>query len=513
MPSFVLKSDNLGMFKQGLAFSKFDPTFRDAMIAGQTLGINDLWIDCYCIIQGTDETSRDDWNRESVLMHKVYTNALLNIGAAHGKDSQAGCFKVHQRKEDVFGKILWKPSSRSTWSLHRLINSSLRLKERNEMGSEVRSFAILDRGWIVQERMLAQRMLYFGNSGIYWDCASTDIKSEQWPGGRLNGRKELRRGKRYGTWLSAIDWYSRCQLSFPEKDKLVAFEGVGRRVCELTGVEYRDGFPQESLPFSLCWSSTGLDGCRNLSAPSWHWAAARHVQWFDSNLDYEDADSNDNKYRSLVAMLSGPHSFLPEDTRSTQVCIGRPVWMPFVRTIEKSFSALLDDTVYSAEQLVPTRREHNLLIPKKRRHSKVCLIPDDIVEFNDILDHTQIFLLPIWWRCNWNMQLQDPQYYRDTMAFSVTNPAFKKHERRDAVSIESRTLQNFQAMHHGQAERFPHFCGMRYGGIVLKCSGMDVYQRVGMFETNYEEGEGLNSGIRAVYQAMSRSKARLITIV
>ncbi|KAF2160176.1 hypothetical protein M409DRAFT_37814, partial [Zasmidium cellare ATCC 36951] len=82
MPSFLLTSQTMNNLQEGLAFSDFDPTFHDAMLTTQALGTDYLWIDCYCIIQGTDNASRKDWLEQSVLMHEIYANGIINIGAA-----------------------------------------------------------------------------------------------------------------------------------------------------------------------------------------------------------------------------------------------------------------------------------------------------------------------------------------------------------------------------------------------------------------------------------------------
>ena len=54
-----------------------------------------LWIDCLCIKQDSIE----DWCREASLMSETYANALLNISADLGADSDAGCFVNRKRLE------------------------------------------------------------------------------------------------------------------------------------------------------------------------------------------------------------------------------------------------------------------------------------------------------------------------------------------------------------------------------------------------------------------------------
>jgi len=58
---------------------------QDTMKFARRLGIQYLWIDALCIIQEGD--NGDDWEREALLMDKVYCNAYCNISATWSVDS------------------------------------------------------------------------------------------------------------------------------------------------------------------------------------------------------------------------------------------------------------------------------------------------------------------------------------------------------------------------------------------------------------------------------------------
>jgi hypothetical protein len=64
-------------------------TFADAIVVARNLGINYLWIDSLCIIQGPD---LDDWVRESAQMCKVYQHAICNIAATASENGRGGLF-------------------------------------------------------------------------------------------------------------------------------------------------------------------------------------------------------------------------------------------------------------------------------------------------------------------------------------------------------------------------------------------------------------------------------------
>ncbi|KAF2622291.1 hypothetical protein BU25DRAFT_300236, partial [Macroventuria anomochaeta] len=77
--SWVTTNNNIDDLYQSCPVSKFPCIFQQAMSTILSLGINNIWIDCYCIIQ-KDE---NDWEHEASEMHMVYTNYIINIGAAN----------------------------------------------------------------------------------------------------------------------------------------------------------------------------------------------------------------------------------------------------------------------------------------------------------------------------------------------------------------------------------------------------------------------------------------------
>jgi hypothetical protein len=56
-------------------------TIRDAIVITLTRGIKYLWVDALCILQGSDEVSRNDWEVEYPKMADIYSRAYLTIVA------------------------------------------------------------------------------------------------------------------------------------------------------------------------------------------------------------------------------------------------------------------------------------------------------------------------------------------------------------------------------------------------------------------------------------------------
>jgi hypothetical protein len=80
---------NIGKISHTLEISSLPPTFQDAILITRKLGYRYLLIDSLCIVQD----SSHDWQRESVKMSEVYSNAVLCIAASAATDSYRAIFE------------------------------------------------------------------------------------------------------------------------------------------------------------------------------------------------------------------------------------------------------------------------------------------------------------------------------------------------------------------------------------------------------------------------------------
>lgn len=79
---WVLSKETMSQLLEGVPLTAFPNTFQQAITTVRRLGIDYLWIDCYCIIQGLDPLAQADWEYEATRMSQVYSNTVINIGAA-----------------------------------------------------------------------------------------------------------------------------------------------------------------------------------------------------------------------------------------------------------------------------------------------------------------------------------------------------------------------------------------------------------------------------------------------
>lgn len=298
MKIFTLTCENLEEVMRGLPLNVLQQTFQDAILVARRLNIPYLWIDSLCIIQN----SKADWQVQSVEMGRIYRNAICNIASAR-KSSEAGLFAVR----DPFAissnvRSMWEDAPSKAYSIF-----DLRVWKYN-----FSLVPIHERGWILQERLLAARVLYFGDDQLYWECSELDA-CESFPQGLPDERRErafcnnFKRGLdplsfpkediRTDQWLqhavrqswdSIVTHYMGCSLTYSE-DKLIAFSGLARLFAEIHEDEYLAGIWSKELPSALTWMCRKNRRDRlgfypepdpmieqvppDTRAPSWSWAS------------------------------------------------------------------------------------------------------------------------------------------------------------------------------------------------------------------------------------------------
>jgi hypothetical protein len=179
-PNFMLTSTTIVKFSSGIQIALLPKTLQDAVHITRWLNIKYLWIDSLCIIQDSGE----DWEREASKMPEVYMNSYLTIAAMMSADSNGGCFSfrnplVHQPCclfDDPIG--LFDGSGGRGIFAHPFEADQLRV------GSTFEDSPLRKRAWVLQERILSPRIVYFGDT-IIWEC------NERFVSDIMHGRAEV----------------------------------------------------------------------------------------------------------------------------------------------------------------------------------------------------------------------------------------------------------------------------------------------------------------------------------
>lgn len=96
-PHFSTNSQNLSSHLAGIEFEQLPATFKDAVIVARAIGVQYLWIDSLCIIQGQD----GDFNEEAKRMEDVYSGAYCVIAASRATNHYSGFLRARIARDYV----------------------------------------------------------------------------------------------------------------------------------------------------------------------------------------------------------------------------------------------------------------------------------------------------------------------------------------------------------------------------------------------------------------------------
>lgn len=150
---FCTSLHNIEQLKGGIDYLQLPKNFQDAITITMGLGVKYLWIDSICIIQD----DHVDWEKEAARMEQVFSLAYFVIGASSAKSSLDGFLSARPGRECVqietqdAGLLYVCPTIDN-------FRHDVELGELNK------------RGWVLQERVLARRSIFFTSTQVYWEC-------------------------------------------------------------------------------------------------------------------------------------------------------------------------------------------------------------------------------------------------------------------------------------------------------------------------------------------------------
>ena len=144
-PPLITTRDTLQRHCEGIKWAELPKTFQDAVVITRGLDIQFLWIDSLCIIQDSEE----DWREQSAVMKDIYGFSHVTIAAAANDAFENG---LHLDERTTKDKILACRSEVLTL---------------DKPGSK-----LFTRAWVLQERLLASRILYFFQEEVVFECSN-----------------------------------------------------------------------------------------------------------------------------------------------------------------------------------------------------------------------------------------------------------------------------------------------------------------------------------------------------
>ncbi|KAI2621817.1 heterokaryon incompatibility protein-domain-containing protein [Hypoxylon sp. NC1633] len=318
-----LRSENYDEFRtRGINESKMTLAHREGLQVTRELGYRYIWIDALCIIQGSDQASRDDWARESVRIPEVYGNAVLTVVAGRSDDSRKGFLKYQNNpamdpKNAPSAVKCELPGGKTDACL-------LGIERSQDVG------ATDTRAWCFQEAILSRRMLIFGTEQLSFRCREC-IYFEDGKFRACGDRNEwydytipkdwTRRADVLNAWYEIAVEYSKRDF-FDPCDNFAAISGVAQQFQSAlrennVKPRYLAGLWESDMIRGLLWKSMRLidetqpplrkpiavSGAHQnqeiRTAPSWSWLGLRGPISQDVGKAYNPIMLDPTAYRCL----------------------------------------------------------------------------------------------------------------------------------------------------------------------------------------------------------------------
>ncbi|EGZ73028.1 HET-domain-containing protein [Neurospora tetrasperma FGSC 2509] len=275
---------------RGIHVDNLPKTFQHAVKTTRGLGIRYLWIDSMCIIQGPG----GDFDKQSAKMEDVFSSAYCVIAASSARGQGDGFLNPRRKCDHV--KVV-NESEKGGVYVSRF---------RDDFKEHVLNSPLSERGWVLQERALARRTIYFTEWQTYWECGDgircetltrMDNKLMSYLGdpnfpSKLSGAGS-NRGEKIRFYEDLYRHYSRLNLTW-KKDRPVAIAALEKRLHR--DLKSSGGFgvfddSRSLLPRSLLWQRgaevTSLNKISfppdtHTRLPTWSWMA------YDGGIDFLD---------------------------------------------------------------------------------------------------------------------------------------------------------------------------------------------------------------------------------
>lgn len=304
-PPIELTWETMDEFSKQMPTSSLSTCFKDAIHITRCLGIRYIWIDSICINQADSAEKASEISR----MQDIYRRSQLNLSATSGESglifprNPKSVLPILSRKNPTESRTS-KSGKPSEAAEELLMVSAGPWETFVDLGPLNR------RAWVVQERLLAPRVLHCCYNMVYWECPclraseidplgevdhdgvtnSVDLRTnikKNFATASMEGWNQFN-ADFYGTsfteqmdpfHLIVRSYYFPMELTYP-RDRLPAISGIARWFMSRLGLNpesYVAGLWRETLPECLLWhffKPPKGGAIRDVeAAPSWSWAS------------------------------------------------------------------------------------------------------------------------------------------------------------------------------------------------------------------------------------------------
>ncbi|KAI8711169.1 Protein kinase domain-containing protein [Fusarium sp. LHS14.1] len=372
---------NINTLKQGIDAADLPSTYQDGITVARELGVQFIWIDSLCIIQQDksdrlDKDKGDDWKREAEQMERVFRSAYASIAASCASSPAEPFLKSRPERQCVKMQ-----TGNTPYYLCDTIDDFSEDVEQGELNK---------RGWVLQERALSRRTIYFTEKQTYWECGegvrcetltktknskTTFLGDANFP----NSFPDYVKGKKIKLYQDLYERYSKLALSYPT-DRPIAIRGLERRLRNFLGTRAGYGVFDVYLRRGLLWQREQASLQRidfsngNESVPSWSWMTyAGSIRYMNVPLGgvewgqwENDVVSPWKDYNGVQDGGKAPNSALKVLVRDILVSVIEPSARVFLdepsRTFGRPFKCVIVGSSKSSQGQVDIRTTYYALV-------------------------------------------------------------------------------------------------------------------------------------------------------
>lgn len=298
VPGVTACANNIAVHETGIPVDTLPQTFQDAIAVCRGIGIRHIWIDSLCIIQ--DDT--EDWEVESAKMRHIFQNAYLTIAAAAASSDLEG-FSSPRHPRHVRAPEI-QPWERYSWVCEPYRGMVITNYETFPF-TDVEAGPLSRRAWVLQERYLAHRTVFFTEYGLCWSCPQgtidesgytyrettslrADLQQSMLRYDHTSNEREVkgltlcsdltRQKWPYHGWYRMATLYSRCSIT-KITDRLPALSGIVSLIASHTNEEYYAGLWENGIIEGLAWRAGNVhdyqpaNQSKEYIVPTWSWLA------------------------------------------------------------------------------------------------------------------------------------------------------------------------------------------------------------------------------------------------
>ena len=149
----VTTGNNLAARMDGIPLNQMPLSFKHAFAMTRALDCNYIWIDSLCIMQADGE-DKGDFDEQADKMETTFSNAYCVLAACSAEGATKGFLKWPKSKYVRLGDLY--------------VSSTTDNFDRDVLNSPLSK-----RGWVLQERALARRTIFFTDTQMYWECGNS----------------------------------------------------------------------------------------------------------------------------------------------------------------------------------------------------------------------------------------------------------------------------------------------------------------------------------------------------